>query len=106
MPTDTFICSRVSEMMMIWLLVLRVLLGREKFDLDRSGWNAFEVVVRSHQRRVLAQRQRSGEGVDKWNLKVVLEDGRVFGEILVRRNDRYGKGSEVRRQAADVHPIR
>jgi hypothetical protein len=58
------------------------LLGREEFDLDGAGWEAFEVVVCGHQHRVLVQRQRSCEGVDKWNLKVVLEDGRAFGEIL------------------------
>src|SRR5271157_3910256 len=50
-----------------------VLLGGEKFDLDRAGWEAFEVVVRSHQRRALAQRQRPRKGIDKWNLEVILK---------------------------------
>src|SRR5258708_17806872 len=65
-----------------------VLLGREKLDLDCAGWDAFKIVVCGHQRRVFVQRQRSCEGIDKRDLKVVLEDGCAFGEILVRRDDR------------------
>jgi hypothetical protein len=34
----------------------------------------------------------------KWNLKVILEDGRYFREI------RYRKGSKVGGEDADVHP--